>query len=1714
MARMYEMNLVIRLQDRASARMRRISGDMSALTRHAQAQNKLTQISTQQERAFNRELKARSELQNLTTGSGAQRNQSRMLSMRAQEITLVKALKNEQRDLTKLSQVYRSSSGKLTGRFSGGGTTFLSEKQASLALRYMSLQSKIRAEVIETDLAQQKLNITIAESVAEEARLAAAMRATAITAEKAAKLQGRYQSGRTTAHVGSLAFMGGAVGIGVLGAASKSFADFDVKAVRAATQFGDVGNSAAATTKQAKELESAILGMAKSYPASASQMADASYDIFSSMELAGNATQQFKAGLSLLETANKAAVAGQIDLADATDVMITILNNFDPALKHIDQNMAQLFATVRFMRGGFGDLGDAMNKIAPAAKNADQSLLQVGSAIAIVTRHMPSQAQAGTAISRLLEVFGRPDFINGMRKAGKEFDIVNRKTGKLLPLYTILDKIVKLQPQLQGGGIELGNLIQTITRYGSETGKGGTQATVFARRALTLLITGHKEHNSVLKQSTADTKEYEKSVKALSNTAGVKWQTQLNNLKVAFIQVGQSAIPVIMELTSAAIVMLNKWQNLDPTLRTMIIRFAAFAAIAATIGGILLSIGGGLRMLKAFVGLRGLERMAEQAGTARIAVVRLRLAIAALSAVAAAGVVLYILIKWKKRNETFTNWDTGIMKWADNYKKKHKILYWINPAPSIAHDTARLDKWQRGAATRQETQRNLDEANQKKSDEALKAHTHGRDTWAQDAYKKSVASMSKSEKSKLDEINKYNAAVKDTDKKLATWQKNLDKEKTRAHQDAVKQQKDDIKQYVKTLESAESAIRATNTTALGGLFGGPMSKGPLLGAFADINSQLSGLGLKPIKVPVEFILKDQAAAIGNFDDWRGALATLKNRLGPKYKQLIVDLQAQGMDNAPLVESMASASTKDLNTWAKNTQKISGMVESATKIDMDNTLKLWQSFPESVRAKILEGMSVADAQSKLGDSYNAWVVGNIPETLAKSFADRYQTALTSYLELNPKPKAPKPPNATGGGGNGSGGGPNSGPGSSSYRPDAYGGRNVGQNSGAILEFDYRNNLEAQGFYAYNPNLSRYRNMKQYPGHYAKGGVIPGWGRGDTVPAMLTPGEVVLNRKHVANASKMLGTANHPQALFNKVQHFDGGGVVEGYGTATKRKADYNKYVVPTLKKKHSRFSSLMHYGILDMAKDIDKAQSHVTGIHAKTAAKTYADFIPQLLGKKSLLSKKEQTERDTFAEGVMMGHGIGAAGATKGLQGFGLRQAVIKAGGGKKVAQNLTGIGRPAFGITPFDYGNFILQGRQSMPSSSGVVARNPNQISYGQMNNLKQHLHDLGAGTDIFDEGMTSTGFKPIALRMMHGAAGQFQGDIENAEHNMFNRLLIGYDNHKLTGLAHYMEHGPHKSVQSGVDYPLSQITYMGAKGGAGLFGLAKAGFQLAANRGRGFKAGTLLEDSDELRTRLLGGRDEYVDPERIKNLAQDIKHYYRQNRGTRRDLGNRGISPQRTRRTANNTVSYQDAMDIDDYYANLLDTSSNTLAANPSSYNTRLAERETAQRAANIAAHPGIVDRYRALRVPLSDGELERLYFAFNGAPQTSATAGHRGEWDIPYIRSIFNTSEELGRARRIISEQQSQLMDAGLGGFGVEGFAKGGWVRGGGNNDSVRAMLTPGEFVLSREMISGLTQSNTKSNEPTTVVNNTHNYNGVDEKSIATALAQQEFRLRHKGK
>jgi TP901 family phage tail tape measure protein len=374
---------------------------------------------------------------------------------------------------------------------------------------------------------------------------------------------------------------------------ANAYANFSQQVTLAATQTRKVGQSFVATAKNAEVISDSILGMMTQFPASAEDMATAAYDIYSSIDVS------FSAGQKLLREFNKVAVAGGVDLKTATSAAISVLENFDTTLVRTGKTtkdtygiLNRMFAIVRYGRMNFAQFNDMLNSVVPAATGAQQSFDDVAGAMAFLTRRIPSQSRAATALARLLDVFTNRDFINGMRKAGVA---IEDASGKLLPLPQIIDRIAALNPK------RLNDVIQILTAVGRGTGRG-REFTVQARRALIQLASGAEEYRRVQASVVADNDEFTNSFKAMSQTLGVRWQVFMNQLKVLILYIGEQALPVFLRIGDTIAGWIKHWNGLSDSTRGMIVRFGVLVSVASLISGVLLSIGGVFIGLAATIG--------------------------------------------------------------------------------------------------------------------------------------------------------------------------------------------------------------------------------------------------------------------------------------------------------------------------------------------------------------------------------------------------------------------------------------------------------------------------------------------------------------------------------------------------------------------------------------------------------------------------------------------------------------------------------------------------------------------------------------------------------------------------------------------------------------------------------------------------------------------------------------------------------------------------------------------------------------------------------------------------------------------------------------------------------------------------------------------------------------------------------------------------------
>jgi TP901 family phage tail tape measure protein len=398
----------------------------------------------------------------------------------------------------------------------------------------------------------------------------------------------------------SARLMGIAVGAG-LGFAATGAAQFQKQAGLVATQTGSMNLSLGRTTaemqKNATVIQRGVLAQMNKFPASAQEMNDALYEIYSSTNLGSQGLTGVRKGLKLLTTMNKASVAGQADLSDITAATTTVMNAFGTSVDKIPATLQRMFAAVRFGRMTFPDFVKTFSQIVPATQAAGQSFDTMVGTMAALTRTMPNVRMAATAYSRLLEIVGRKAFVTGAKKWGMT---ITDTMGRLKPLNEIVGEFNKLMlrtPEKDRANI-LRNFFKEISSKGEGT-KSGFEGTIQARRALINLMKNYGLYSKVLHQTTNDNNEFTKSFRVMADTAGVKWETFVNSMRATFIKLGAAAIPVLLQLL-APIQRLAEWFiKLDDATRRQIVNWLAMGAAITILGGTFASLAGTIGMILA-----------------------------------------------------------------------------------------------------------------------------------------------------------------------------------------------------------------------------------------------------------------------------------------------------------------------------------------------------------------------------------------------------------------------------------------------------------------------------------------------------------------------------------------------------------------------------------------------------------------------------------------------------------------------------------------------------------------------------------------------------------------------------------------------------------------------------------------------------------------------------------------------------------------------------------------------------------------------------------------------------------------------------------------------------------------------------------------------------------------------------------------------------------
>ena len=146
-------------------------------------------------------------------------------------------------------------------------------------------------------------------------------------------------------------------------------------------------------------------------------MAASLYDIFSTLNVNG------KQGRDILYQVNKAAVAGQVSVKDATAGVLSVLSNFKEIPqtgKGVETALNRIFAAVRFGRVTMQEFSASLQTTAPAAKQTGQEFNNLAGTVAFLSRSL-GISKASVGYARLLQQLTSTAMVEGLNKHVRTF---------------------------------------------------------------------------------------------------------------------------------------------------------------------------------------------------------------------------------------------------------------------------------------------------------------------------------------------------------------------------------------------------------------------------------------------------------------------------------------------------------------------------------------------------------------------------------------------------------------------------------------------------------------------------------------------------------------------------------------------------------------------------------------------------------------------------------------------------------------------------------------------------------------------------------------------------------------------------------------------------------------------------------------------------------------------------------------------------------------------------------------------------------------------------------------------------------------------------------------------------------------------------------------------------------------------------------------------
>lgn len=361
---------------------------------------------------------------------------------------------------------------------------------------------------------QVEIDVETAEAIRELAKLNKAVKK---TGKEGAGAFGKMDIA-LGAFAGSFAAAGLAKGLQLLGSAFSGTLNDALEFSKALAEVNSILPQNEKLTLRAKN---EFIKFSDSFAGKPQQQAKAFYNIVSA-GVQGTAKQ-----LKTLEVANKAAVAGLVDIDTAAKVLVSSVNSYAQSGLTAAEASDILFVAVREGQTTFGELSSTLGSVAPLAANAGITFDELAGSLAFITKAGVSTDEAVTGLKAIITTLIKP--AEEAKKAALDLGFTVKELGAEFSVAGI---------KQAGGFAKFLGLVREATKGNSEE-LGRLFGNVRAVSSVVNIAAGNfNEFRRILTATAAATGATDAAFEEISKSAAFQFErlvAQLQNLPQAFL---------------------------------------------------------------------------------------------------------------------------------------------------------------------------------------------------------------------------------------------------------------------------------------------------------------------------------------------------------------------------------------------------------------------------------------------------------------------------------------------------------------------------------------------------------------------------------------------------------------------------------------------------------------------------------------------------------------------------------------------------------------------------------------------------------------------------------------------------------------------------------------------------------------------------------------------------------------------------------------------------------------------------------------------------------------------------------------------------------------------------------------------------------------------------------------------------------------------------